>query len=594
MLNGKQIGDYVLMEELGRGSFGCVYKCQNIIDQSFHAIKIIQFQSLSNCEGVVGELLKDEISVLTKIDSPNVLKLEHYFQSKSNCYIVMEYCNGGDLERYWTREGKRIKEQKALEIVIQILNGLSELHKQNVIHRDIKLANILMHNDQIKIADLGFCKQLQNQEMEVSLCLGTPGTMAPEVASFESYGLQSDIFSIGCIFYQLLYGELPFDYSILQYHNHSMLEQIDFNKNNVVIQDELKEIISKMLKDEPKKRLTFPQLYQYPLFRNTQKMSQVSKIAIQNMTNPETTNYYEEIYKNQQDIQIGQQGMTALKQNGDIFKTQTEKQNQQSQFMSNLQNANNSNRNLFVQDQVSKLTYEIMAAQQLRPNQQQINNALQELQDNEQIFKTDRFKHNYSMTANSQQNQKLCQQFRFLLDALQYCDRTYIEIDQIQFLDESQTLIGKFMIQKRIRSESKKFFQVQQENPFYDELNQMGEAFKPYVQNQLFEKLHQQIISSSSLLSRLTQPFINELKDEETGIFHLHYWEALNELHQLIKKEINREADNKRKKILVIALLHLQGCMHFQDLCTLKIDFEEEFLHIKKKNLIELIKKVQY
>ncbi|CAD8133875.1 unnamed protein product [Paramecium octaurelia] len=595
MLIGKLIGDYVLMEELGKGSFGCVYKCQNRIDQSFHAIKIIQFQSLSNCEGVVGELLKDEISVLAKIDSPNVLKLEHYFQSKSNCYIVMEYCNGGDLERYWTKEGKKIKEQKAIEIVIQILNGLSELHKQNVIHRDIKLANILMHNDQIKIADLGFCKQLQNQDMEVSLCLGTPGTMAPEVAAFESYGLQSDIFSIGCIFYQLLYGELPFEcLNINSYIKAIRYQQIDFNKNNVVIQDELKEIISKMLKDEPKKRLTFPQLYQYPLFKNTQKMSQISQIAMKNMTNLETTNFYNEIYKNDQHIQIGQEGMTALKQNGDIFRTQSERQNEQSQFMNNLQNVNKSNHNQFVQDQVSKLTYEMMATQQLCPNQQQINNTLKDLQETEQIFKTDRFQHNYSMTANSQQNQKLCQQFRFLLDALQYCDRTYIEIDQIQFLDESQTLIGKFMIQKRIRSESKKFFQVQQENPFYDELNQMRDAFNPYVQNQLFEKLLQQIKGASTLLSGLTQAFINELKEEETGIFHLNYWQSLIELHQLIKREINREVENKRKKNLVTVLLHLQRCLHFQDLCTLKIDFEDEFLHIKKQNLIELIKKVQY
>ncbi|CAD8134114.1 unnamed protein product [Paramecium pentaurelia] len=592
-MSGKQIGDYILLEELGKGSFGCVYKCQNIIDQSFHAIKIIQFQSLSNCEGMVGELLKDEISVLAKIDSPNVLKLEHYFQSKTNCYIVMEYCNGGDLERYWEKNGRIIKEQKVIEIIIQILNGLSQLHKQNVIHRDIKLANILMHDDLIKIADLGFCKQLQNQDMEVSLCLGTPGTMAPEVAGFESYGLQSDIFSIGCIFYQLLYGELPFEcLNIKSYIKAINQQNINFDKNDVVIQNEVKEIISKMLKVDPKQRLTFPQLYQYPLFKNIQKMSLASQIAINNMRNQETTNFYNDIYSNNQDIQIQQEGMTALRSNRESLRTQTENQHEQFQQIGNLQNINNNNQ--YLQDNVSKLAFEIMAAQQLCPKQQSIHNTLQQLQESESIFKTDRYQNNYSLIAKTQQNQLLIQEFRFLLDALEYCNRTYIEIDQIQFINESKPLMGKFMLQKRIRCESKKYFQIKQENPSYDELNQMEEVFKQYLLNQVFEKLLHEIKSSSSLQSGLIYAYLNELKEDETGIFHQNYWQALSELHALIKLEINRETDNKKKKILVMFLLHLQRCMHFQDLCTQKIDFEEEFLHIKKKNLIDLIKRVQY
>ncbi|CAD8050708.1 unnamed protein product [Paramecium sonneborni] len=595
MLTGKQIGDYKLLEELGRGSFGCVYKCQNMVDQSYHAIKIIQFQSLSNSEGIVGELLKDEISVLAKIESPNVLRLEHYFQSKSNCYILMEYCNGGDLENYWEKQGKKIEEQKVIDIIVQILNGLSELHKLNVIHRDIKLANILMHNDLIKIADLGFCKQLQYQCMEVSLCLGTPGTMAPEVARFDSYGLQSDIFSIGCIFYQLLFGELPFEYINTQQYLEAIQQQnINFNKNGVVIQEEIKDIIIKMLKENPKERLTFPQLYQYPLFKRIQKMSQASQIALKSVSKQETAIFYKDIYENNRDVQIQQKGMNTLKQNGDIFKTQTENQGEQVQYVDNLQKVNTVIHNQQEQENVSKLAYEMRATHYLSPNQQPYNSTLQQLQESEQIFKTVRNQNDSHQLLNNQQNTYLVQSFRFIYDALQYCDRTYLEIDQIQFKNQSQSWIGKFMIQKRLRVESKNYFQTLQQYPYLNELSQMQQDFETYIQNQTFNKLLEQIKSDPQLQTSLRQEYIQELKEEPTGTFQLYYCQALMELYAQIKTEINKETENKKKKVLVICLLHIQRCMHFQDLSTYKIDFQEEFINVKTINLIDIIKKVQY
>ncbi|CAD8143217.1 unnamed protein product [Paramecium pentaurelia] len=587
MLIGKKIGDYKLLEELGRGSFGCVYKCQNMYDQSYHAIKIIQFESLKNCEGIVGELLKDEISVLAKIDSPNVLKLEHYFQSSTNCYILMEYCNAGDLEKYWEKQGKRIKEQNVIDIIIQVLNGLYELHKLNVIHRDIKLANILMHNDQVKIADLGFCKQLQNKDMEVRLCLGTMGTMAPEVARFDSYGLQSDIFSIGCIFYQLLFGELPFECYDVQFYLQAIRQQkIDFQKYGVVISNEVKEIISKMLIEDPKERLTFPQLFQYSLFKKVQNMSQVSKIAQKNFSKIETSKFYQNIYDNKKDIQIQQTGMNVLRQNEDILRTQ---QNEQYQIVNNIQQNSRINQNHYDQENVQKLTYELLSTKYLSPNQQSISNTLQQLKDNEIAFKSDKQQNN--IPSQISDYTQTIQKYRILLDALEYCQRTYTEIDQITFLIQSQSLIGKFMLLKRIRSESKVYFQELSNNP---QISELKDVFKPFIENNQFDIVLNQIKSSKQLLNNLCQNYDNEIQEQATGIFHLNYYQALMDLHTQIKQEINREAEIKKKKVLVIVLIHIQRCMHFQDLCSQKIDLVEEFFNIKNKNLIDIIKKVQF
>ncbi|CAD8212341.1 unnamed protein product [Paramecium octaurelia] len=592
MQSGKQIGDFKLLEELGRGSFGCVYKCQNIFDLSYHAIKIIQFESLSNSDGIVGELLKDEISVLAKIDSPNVLKLEHYFQSRSNCYILMEYCNGGDLEKYWEREGRRLQEQKVIDIIIQVLNGLSELHKFNIIHRDIKLANILMHSDQVKIADLGFCKQLKNKDMEVTLCLGTIGTMAPEVARYDSYGLQSDIFSIGCIFYQLLFGELPFDCSEVKVYLSAIRQQkIDFQRYGVVIQNETKEVIGKMLKEDPKERLTFPQLFQYSMFTKIQNMSKVSQIAQKNVSKIEISRFYEQVYNNKKDVQIYQEGMNYLKQNEEAFKSQ-----QQSQYVESLQRVNQINNNHQNSENVSKLAFELRATQYLSQHQQPISDSLQQLKDKETIYNTDRTYSSIHIKSqigdsSSRQNTQIVQKYHFLYDALQFCFRTYNEINEIQFDNQSQSLIGKFMLLKRIRNESKCYLQDLEKNP---QLQELKGGFLTYIQNSQFHIVLNQIKGNQKIFTNLRQEYNNELQEQATGVFSLSYCQALMELHAQIKQEINKQAEIKKKKDLVIVLLHIQKCNRFQDLCSQKIDIDEEFLNIKKKNIIDIIKKVQY
>lgn len=151
---------------------------------------------------------------------------------------------------------------------------LFRLHEMNVIHRDLKLPNILILNNTLKIGDLGFAKRLDDKEALVKDALGTLGTMAPEVIEFKPYGMLADMFSLGAIYYQMLFGVLPF--SIKSYDDflkdvksciiNLYLAVPNFNRNGVTISNESQDLLTKMLQPDPKNRLPWNQIYEHPLF----------------------------------------------------------------------------------------------------------------------------------------------------------------------------------------------------------------------------------------------------------------------------------------------------------------------------------------
>lgn len=149
------------------------------------------------------------MSIMHKINHPNVMHLFDYMETDNNYYLVIEYCNQGDLESYLKKHKiKYLKESETIKIMKQIMNGFMELRKYHVMHRDLKLSNIFLHDENIVIGDFGFAKT--GKEM-TGTTLGTPLTMAPEMIKGDSdYSSKTDLWSIGIIFYQLLYGNPPF------------------------------------------------------------------------------------------------------------------------------------------------------------------------------------------------------------------------------------------------------------------------------------------------------------------------------------------------------------------------------------------------
>lgn len=151
------------------------------------------------------ELLENEIKVLKTCDNPFIIKLHTLKKTPHNYYLMLEYCNGGDMLAKVRKDGL-LPQDEVIKYLCQILNAFQTLVKHKIMHRDFKLANILLHNGNIKIADFGFAKLLSSDDYATTI-LGSPLNMAPEVLGGNQYNNKADIWSIGACIYEMLYGK---------------------------------------------------------------------------------------------------------------------------------------------------------------------------------------------------------------------------------------------------------------------------------------------------------------------------------------------------------------------------------------------------
>ena len=199
----------MLFEKIGQGQFASVYKARLQSDPSkIFAVKMVNKKKLV-INDKLSELLQTEIAIMQEINHQNIMHLYEFMESQNNYYLVLQYCNNGDLEEYLKKK-HHLAEEEAVYFLKQIMNGFRMLHEKRIMHRDIKLANIFLHNDNVVIGDFGFAKQ---GYLQATTILGTPLTMAPELLFklSSSYTNKADLWSIGVVFYQMLFGEVPFD-----------------------------------------------------------------------------------------------------------------------------------------------------------------------------------------------------------------------------------------------------------------------------------------------------------------------------------------------------------------------------------------------
>ncbi|KAL1350287.1 hypothetical protein HN51_014394 [Arachis hypogaea] len=259
------IGDYILGPKIGSGSFAVVWRSRHRKSGTVVAVKEIDKKQLSP---KVSENLFKEITILSTIDHPNIIRLFEAIQTKDRIYLVLEYCSGGDLAAYIHRHGK-VSEATARHFMIQLAAGLQVLQEKNLIHRDLKPQNLLLATSGatplMKIGDFGFARSLTPQGLADTLC-GSPLYMAPEIIQNQKYDAKADLWSVGAILFQLVTGKPPFDgNSQLQ-----LFQNILTSTEPQFPQEALKELHSDcldlckgLLRRNPVERLTFKEFFNH-------------------------------------------------------------------------------------------------------------------------------------------------------------------------------------------------------------------------------------------------------------------------------------------------------------------------------------------
>ena len=265
--DGKRVGDFLLKRKIGTGQFGEVWHAVNTSTGRDFAIKVAEKFKIDNYE-ILKRLLETEINIMHEIDHPNVLHLHEYIETENNYYLVLQFCEKGDFANYIKKNRiKHFTEQQCFGFLIQIANGFNELRRRKIIHRDFKLANILLTGDRLVIGDFGFAKK--GYEV-TSTRLGTPLTMAPEILDPSvkgKYDCKVDLWAVGVVFYKLLFGRAPFRgksraqllSSIKRYSG----SRLRFLRR---VSKECRELLIGMLQKDPKRRLSWKQFFNHAFF----------------------------------------------------------------------------------------------------------------------------------------------------------------------------------------------------------------------------------------------------------------------------------------------------------------------------------------
>ncbi len=206
----KLIEEYIIKETIGKGTFSTVKLGEHIKTKKKVAIKILDKEKLKTKED--STRIQREIKILSIMDHPNIIKTYKITETAKNYYIIMEYCEGGELFDYIV-EKERLDESEASIFFYQLINSLEYIHSKGIAHRDLKPENLLLtKNKKIKIIDFGLSNYFGGDTSPLQTPCGSPSYASPEIIRGELYnGFRIDIWASGIILFAMLCGYLPFD-----------------------------------------------------------------------------------------------------------------------------------------------------------------------------------------------------------------------------------------------------------------------------------------------------------------------------------------------------------------------------------------------
>ena len=256
---------------LGSGSFGCVYEAKNTVFGNSVAMKVIKKDKNNELDE---QEIRNEIDILKKLSHPNIVKIYEFYISDNHYYIITEYCKGGELFSYIKN---KYTERQLAVLFYQVFSGLWYLHENKILHRDIKLENIMISDKEkdnstgeelfwVKIIDFGTAKLFEKNKKEKDV-VGSSYYIAPEVLK-QNYNEKCDTWSVGVILYMTLVGRAPFDgkddEEII-----NKISSVDYNKDEPKLikhSPEVRDLVSKLLEKDIDKRYSAKEALEHPWF----------------------------------------------------------------------------------------------------------------------------------------------------------------------------------------------------------------------------------------------------------------------------------------------------------------------------------------
>ena len=262
--------NYIILEMIGEGAFGKVYKGQRKCTNQIVAIKKIMKKGKKEKEL---KNLRQEIDILHRLYHENIIQCLDSFETNSEFCLVTELATGQLYEII--QEDKKLPEKQIKEIALQLTSALFYLHNNNIIHRDIKPQNVLISaSGIIKICDFGFARAIDNKTMITSI-KGTPLYMAPELLKEYPYNKKADLWSLGVILYELYVGQPPFYTNNFQTLLHKIAkEEIRYPDS---MSPDFKDFLKGLLVKNPKDRWDWPKILSHPFLKENESEKKLHK-----------------------------------------------------------------------------------------------------------------------------------------------------------------------------------------------------------------------------------------------------------------------------------------------------------------------------